>query len=285
MFYRKTYRSIYNQIYTNKSSKITKIHCSISGFETGFNRTQQKGPQRSSSITGETLLKLFILSSDPSTSVPAIEIDSMEMKKQKYSQFWTKLYHPDWKVVKENKEKDFKVSLLKTQERTLAAKGETIFNVPYWFALDYYKNGLHQTSSQAGENTEVYRAREDKTYRMVVIYGKLPFPISSRVMTYNEWIYEPEPKHLATILENATLPPEVILKSGYIRGEVYMSGINVEEESPVKLRVTCMGHANPKGLLPVWLVNMMSSNLGAAILRQKESIEKLFHNSIQSSLI
>jgi len=113
---------------------------------------------------------------------------------------------------------------------------------------------------------------------------KLPFPMNTRDFTFGQWDYSQENDSKFVILHD-NLSSKVSRKKHFIRGQMLLSGyqLTMDRSNANKTNVVALFQIDPKGSLPQWLVNLLSSTRTNKLSMLKEKIERRYRKETRKS--
>jgi len=106
--------------------------------------------------------------------------------------------------------------------------------------------------------------------------AKMPPMISNRDFVWQEYdgLYQESPR-IGVSIVRSVIHEDTPPISGYVRGELSMSGYIIREleGNRAKSSVTYLVHGDPKGWLPVWVVNLVAGDQAMNVVRVKRHFE------------
>lgn len=203
--------------------------------------------------------------------------DAEEFKKTVVPKFIETVDGDGWVHIKDVD--DIKCSFKRSDESPFVlVKGDGIVNASLDAVLEFCSdpNNLYITDPMLIEVDIIEELEKD--FKIVHFMAKMPPAVSNRDFVWQEFdgMWQEESPRVAVSVVRSVEHEKVPPKQGFVRGELVSSGFLLREVvgDPSKARVTYMIHVDPKGWLPVFLVNMLAGDQAMNVVRLKKHFDE-----------
>ncbi|KAH3767038.1 hypothetical protein Pelo_1103 [Pelomyxa schiedti] len=152
----------------------------------------------------------------------------------------------------------------------LAVKTAYTFDVSVDKMLQFLWDADFETRKQLSPELEAYRVVEElsPTLRVIQMKMSLPWPMSSResLLITSHKRSGPNAAYYGCSCEHASVPAT----PGFLRAITLLLACTLQSVEENKTLVTTVGHADPKGWIPAWLINFMIKKQSAQVKKMKE---------------
>jgi len=108
--------------------------------------------------------------------------------------------------------------------------------------------------------------------------AKMPPMVTNRDFVFQSWdgMWKTDSPRIAVSVGESIVHPDAPEESGYVRGNILVSGYVATEipDRPSQCKIVYLLQADPKGWLPVWVVNLLAGDQAMNVVRLIQYFEE-----------